>query len=419
MKKFLTLILFLIPILSSGANFADVRVNEFLPQPVSGPSWVELINSSGHNINLAGWELSHLVTDEVGSTTATTTTFGDLLIPNGGLVSLDLVLATSGDQIIVRDETDKLIHGVSYGDAVLAGTDSFQTPPGSGQSAVTSGNGGGFWSLNNTPTRSWFNQTPSKQTILDSITAAGFTSNLGDFSDWTAVAGLSFSLEGQGSLNLSSSTSLNLTGSADREILQGLATRLDLSTGVLNFNSSVNSILASSSIRIIMSGLPLENYVVGDIVVYNSSGVLVTAESPDYPLITDFSFASGTMAFTTSHFMTFVVPTTTPPVVPDPVVPSGGGGGGSSGLATTTPPVGRILGANTFYFSRMLRPGMSGVDVQELQKILQAEKFFKVKITKYFGLVTQKALVAWQKKHKIRPATGVVGKPTLKVLNSL
>lgn len=113
------------------------------------------------------------------------------------------------------------------------------------------------------------------------------------------------------------------------------------------------------------------------------------------------------------------------PVVPPPSGGGGGGGGGAAPVAvlagTTTPevPAGLVLGARSFRFSRILRPGMSGLDVTELQNILKREGFFKVKVTKYFGPATKQALTLWQKKNKIRPATGVLGKPTIKYLNNI
>ncbi|MFA5024783.1 MAG: peptidoglycan-binding protein [Patescibacteria group bacterium] len=110
-------------------------------------------------------------------------------------------------------------------------------------------------------------------------------------------------------------------------------------------------------------------------------------------------------------------------IINTPTQIGGGGGGGGGSPSTTTPsiePEGRVLGASTFQFRRILRRGMSGLDVQELQKILQAEKFLKTKTaTKYFGPSTTKALIAWKKKHKIRPYTGVLSKPNLKYLNNL
>lgn len=108
-------------------------------------------------------------------------------------------------------------------------------------------------------------------------------------------------------------------------------------------------------------------------------------------------------------------------IISAPASSGGGGGGGApTPFATSTEIEGRVLGANTFQFKRILRLGMSGVDVQELQNILQKSGFLKIKkTTKYFGPLTQKALMAWKRKNKIRPYTGVLSRFNLIYLNNL
>lgn len=425
MKKILIPVLLLAPLIGYGANQYDVRINEFMPHPESGTSWVELINSSGSNLDLAGWQIIHLAVNEFGSTTTATTTLPSLMIPAEGLASFDLSLVgTTSDEIILFDDLGQLIHGVTYGDIHLPSTDYFDIVPALGQSAVTSGNAGGFWSLTSSTTRNWFNQSPTKQEVINSL-PAGVTTNLNELDDWTSVSNVSFSRAGYGGIAWSGP--FNLTGSSDRAAFQNI----NLDTGYIKFNGLANSVLASSSAQVTMFDLPFENYTANDLIVYDNSGNLIDTSSPDCPVITDFSYtfgnASGTLVFTTSHFTAFAVPTTTPVIVEPVTPPTGGGshgGGGSGGSvilpATTTPVVGRILGAQSFRFTRILRPGMSGVDVRELQKILQKGGFLKIKTaTKYFGSVTQKALIAWKKKNKIRPPTGVVSKSNLEYLSGL
>ncbi len=111
---------------------------------------------------------------------------------------------------------------------------------------------------------------------------------------------------------------------------------------------------------------------------------------------------------------------------------SSGGGGSSSGgsyfiylPATTgqnapTPsspitvgsivtPTGQVLGVSIFNFSRNLKFGSQGDDVTELQKILMAGGYLQILVpTKYFGKLTEKALMKWQKQNKL-PSTGYFG----------
>ena len=379
MKRTLILTLLLMPLLSYGAGVGDVRLNEFLPQPSSGSGWVELINASSSDINLAGWSLTHLVVDNLGSTTVATTTFPGLLIPAGGLVSFDQTLGTSSDELLLQDNLGAIIYGMTYGGIDDPNYDSLGASPAVDHSAYSLGSGGGGpWMITGSTTRNWFNQDPTKQSIIDALSSAGVTTNLSTSSDWTNITGLSLLVPSHGSFVWPGS--LNLTGSADRSVLQNSSTSINFGTGAINL--------------------------------------------------------AGTLASTTHNF-TSLVPTTTP--VTEPVTPpissggggGGGGGGGSSSVATsvattsatTTAPIlpdGRVLGESTFRFYRYLRLGLRGPDVIELQKRLKLEGFLLVKSpTNYFGLTTKKAVMAYQKKYKIKPITGVAAKATLAKLNAV
>lgn len=139
---------------------------------------------------------------------------------------------------------------------------------------------------------------------------------------------------------------------------------------------------------------------------------------------------------------TYTVPVVTPPSSNS----GGGGGGGGSSSSTATPsvapapiartavttttpvpvvvanttvqPVGQVLGAATFIFSKNLTLGSQGFDVTELQKILVAEGFLKVAPTGYFGTMTKVAVIAYQKAHGISPTSGFVGPLTRALLNN-
>lgn len=70
-----------------------------------------------------------------------------------------------------------------------------------------------------------------------------------------------------------------------------------------------------------------------------------------------------------------------------------------------------------FAWTRVLKFGVSGYDVKQLQDKLAIEGFFKYyKSTGYFGTVTLKAVKEYQKAHNL-VADGIVGKMTMAELN--
>jgi len=82
-------------------------------------------------------------------------------------------------------------------------------------------------------------------------------------------------------------------------------------------------------------------------------------------------------------------------------------------------PAGVVLGEETFVFTRDLTIGSNGADVVELQKRLRTAGFFTHPTdTGYFGVITQNAVIAYQKAHNISPAMGYVGPITRSHLNS-
>jgi hypothetical protein len=89
----------------------------------------------------------------------------------------------------------------------------------------------------------------------------------------------------------------------------------------------------------------------------------------------------------------------------------------SATTTVTLKPVGQVLGATFFVFSNNLTLGSRGTDVTELQKRLAAEGFLSVAPTGYFGAMTKTAVIAYQKSHKISPASGYVGAMTRAELN--
>lgn len=77
---------------------------------------------------------------------------------------------------------------------------------------------------------------------------------------------------------------------------------------------------------------------------------------------------------------------------------------------------GAVLGATTFKFTRDLRMKSTGNEVMELQKYLTREGYFKETPTKYFGVLTRKALIEWQRKNGL-PATGYFGPMSRAIIN--
>jgi len=87
----------------------------------------------------------------------------------------------------------------------------------------------------------------------------------------------------------------------------------------------------------------------------------------------------------------------------------------------------KVLGAETDavvsgatmsgYVGRTLKYGSTGADVTVLQNKLASEGLFSSTTSMFFGRLTQAAVKAYQAKHGISPANGVVGPQTLATLN--
>lgn len=81
----------------------------------------------------------------------------------------------------------------------------------------------------------------------------------------------------------------------------------------------------------------------------------------------------------------------------------------------------------SFVFTRQLWRGARGEDVRQLQMLLNRIGFIVAYIgpgsagheTAYYGAATERAVIALQRKHDLRPYPGNVGPATLKLLNSL
>lgn len=77
-----------------------------------------------------------------------------------------------------------------------------------------------------------------------------------------------------------------------------------------------------------------------------------------------------------------------------------------------------FAGAQTVTYTRSLTVGSRGADVTALQTYLQAQGFFTVTPTGYFGTITKRAVAAWQASVGITPAAGYFGPISRAQLNT-
>jgi hypothetical protein len=142
-----------------------------------------------------------------------------------------------------------------------------------------------------------------------------------------------------------------------------------------------------------------------------SSGVASYVYTISAPGTTSGSSGGGGGGGGSSFFAPFVAATTTTSTTT--LINSG-----SFVVATSTR--GQVLGVSTVVFNINLRQGMRGKDVLELQKFLIAQGFLKIVTpTINFGPATKAALIAFQKKNNIVPASGFFGPLTRTVVNKM
>lgn len=72
-----------------------------------------------------------------------------------------------------------------------------------------------------------------------------------------------------------------------------------------------------------------------------------------------------------------------------------------------------------YNFTRDLTIGSKGEDVKKLQEFLKEQGFLNRETTDYFGSITKNALIQYQKKASISPASGYFGPKTRNYINSL
>ena len=75
--------------------------------------------------------------------------------------------------------------------------------------------------------------------------------------------------------------------------------------------------------------------------------------------------------------------------------------------------------ATTYHFTRDLSLGSKGEDVRQLQRFLISQGFFNRETTDYFDPATKLALINYQKKINISPASGILDSKTRSYINAL
>jgi hypothetical protein len=92
----------------------------------------------------------------------------------------------------------------------------------------------------------------------------------------------------------------------------------------------------------------------------------------------------------------------------------------SAAASTATPtPAAAVLGTTTFHFTSLLTLGSTGQEVRALQQLLKDLGYYTYStITGYFGPVTKKAVIVFQKAYNLKPYPGWVGPSTREKLNT-
>ncbi len=107
-------------------------------------------------------------------------------------------------------------------------------------------------------------------------------------------------------------------------------------------------------------------------------------------------------------------------VVPPSSGGNGGGGNGGGGFlfrpVVVTPLVGKVLGAEKFIFTRLLKKGSKGNEVTELQKFLNAAGYDCGTADGKFGSKTKAAVMKFQTAKTLK-SDGIAGKDTRTELN--
>ncbi|MEK7625082.1 MAG: lamin tail domain-containing protein, partial [Patescibacteria group bacterium] len=134
------------PTADTSTLWSQIKINEFISDPTSGPEWIELYNTGTSSLDLAGG----LLCDSRAGDCAIADTVG--IIDAGGFLVINLSgsrLNNDGDSVILKNPSGEVIDQISYnsnqlsvkkGEAIARNSDGADT------------DGAADWSLTETPT---------------------------------------------------------------------------------------------------------------------------------------------------------------------------------------------------------------------------------------------------------------------------
>ena len=324
MKKYYSLVTVLVLALSvfSAANVAwaadagDVIINEF--SSASETEWVELMNTTDDPIDLEGWKLTEFTSPQDAPEEVDLLELSGTLPAEGLLVFEVDGLNNPGDSIGLYDDSDTLLHRVTYGTVAGVEETDVDAPNGEESAQFDSDSEEDPWYLND-PTKGWFNDAgeEGKAPLLQDLDLGeDIDSNIGDLDNPSATpdneeAGALYFGTEDGRVVFEQQ--LNLTDQAVVELLNNLADMMSMSwpeeesfSPVIYFDSELADALAAAGARIYMFSVGgLESQF--EVIVKNDDGEVIDPDDEDYPEISDQAYEEGTVSFVVSHFSQFEV----------------------------------------------------------------------------------------------------------------
>lgn len=318
----------------------DVVINEFT---TTGTPWIELLNTTGTDIDLSspGWQI---LVDTQGPAYHSTTTLSSGIIPAKGLLTVPVInnILPNGlvtfDTIIRVVYSGAVIHSVTYGP--VGSPDVLE--PGPAHSAIMTGTSTPAWSVTSSVSKGWFNETvnsmdcnnppapgvgqpPSLSAIVACIPAVTNMADTSTIPDATHAAGLYFSTS-TGKIDYGSSV-LNLTDQNTRGLLETLGTNMKINGGQIGLNASTTPMLKNppSDITIDfynMKNLGYSNINTSSLKVKDDSGAIIPTSSGSFPSLNtvawDPNSNNGTFSFNSNHFSEYDIKPIVTEVTPVP-----------------------------------------------------------------------------------------------------
>lgn len=310
---------FLFSVNTASAVGSIILLNEFSSN--GSGEWVELVNTTGVDIDLTGWALTVTPWTGAGYGTPTDYPIGGM-VPARGLLAIDGSgdnMRDAGARLDIKNSGASIVSTAIYGDAGGAQV----TAPGSGQSAIATSSGA--WSVTSTPSKGWFNYTldsfdcndppPAGSGLPPSLNAIvacipGITTNMASMSDASHATGLYFSTSTNGKIDYGS-TVLNLTDQNTRALLETMGTSMQISGGKIGLNAASAPYMKTPTNDITVSFYNMKDLGYGDInfnslIVKDDSGDVIPTSSVDFPSLNSMSWDpnanNGNFTFRSNHF---------------------------------------------------------------------------------------------------------------------